>query len=135
MVNGKVYDVTAFVAKHPGGAGIIQVNAGRPCLEFEDIHSTHAHRLLKKYYVGELVEGEEEEGAAAAEEEVNEGVGVEAGAGLAPPTALPRPFLDPQAFQPCPLIEKETVTHDTRRFRFGWVCGDEGSGGVCVVNF
>lgn len=129
MVNGKVYDVTAFVAKHPGGAGIIQVNAGRPCLEFEDIHSTHAHRLLKKYYVGELVEGEEEEGAVAAEEEVKEPVGVEAGAGLAPPTAgeekggeaPPSPFLDPQAFQPSPLIEKETVTHDTRRFRFGCV--------------
>lgn len=127
-----MYDVTAFISKHPGGAGIIQVNAGQPCLEFEDIHSPHVHRLLKKYYIGELVEGEEGE-----EEEMGqkEAEGAEAAAALAPPTvgeekggeALPWPFLDPQAFHPCPLIEKEKVTHDTRRFRFGCVCGCVGA--------
>lgn len=103
--------------------GILTINAGQPCLEFEDIHSTHAHKLLKKYYVGELVEEEEEKGAAA--------VGVEQQP-LQPTLAreekggeaaeLPS-FLDPHAFKPCPLIEKETVTHDTCRFRFGCVGG------------
>lgn len=115
-------------------------------MEFDDIHSKHAHKLLQKYYVGELVEGEEEE----AEE------GKDVGTKVALPTiqhegepgprmageekgkergeeAQLQPFLDPHDFKACPLIEKETVTHDTRRFRFGWVRGEINQSSECSI--
>jgi hypothetical protein len=30
------------------------------------------------------------------------------------------PFLDPHEWKPCPLLEKEEITHDTKMFRFGY---------------
>ena len=55
-VRGGVYDVTAFLNDHPGGAGIIVPNAGTDATEaFEDIgHTNYAVSLLDKYAVGQL---------------------------------------------------------------------------------
>lgn len=39
-VGGRVYDVTAFLDKHPGGKSVIARNLGRDCTrEFKDAHS------------------------------------------------------------------------------------------------
>jgi cytochrome b involved in lipid metabolism len=55
IINGKVYNVSAFLSEHPGGPEIILDQAGKDATEdFEDTgHSPAARETLKKYYVGE----------------------------------------------------------------------------------
>lgn len=54
VVSGKVYDVTEFVPKHPGG-NMIYVNAGKDATNmFDSYHPASARQVLKKYYIGEL---------------------------------------------------------------------------------
>ena len=62
LIRGRVYDVTAFLAEHPGGAEIIKDNAGLDSTEqFLDVgHSKDAWEMLKDYEIG-TVEGEETE--------------------------------------------------------------------------
>jgi cytochrome b involved in lipid metabolism len=59
IINGKVYNVTAFLNEHPGGPEIIQELAGKDATEdFMDTgHSPVAHSTLNKFYVG-LAEGD-----------------------------------------------------------------------------
>lgn len=56
VIHGKVYDVTAFLAEHPGGAAVLEENSGRDSTEeFEDAaHSADAREMLADYFVGEL---------------------------------------------------------------------------------
>ncbi|ORY07232.1 NAD(P)H-nitrate reductase [Basidiobolus meristosporus CBS 931.73] len=55
VVNKRVYDVTDFIKEHPGGADSIILNGGLDCTEdFMPVHSTNAHNILEKYYLGEL---------------------------------------------------------------------------------
>ena len=55
-VRGKVYDVSSFIEKHPGGADQIALGAGRDISQlFESYHSDNAFKILEKFYVGELV--------------------------------------------------------------------------------
>ncbi|KAJ3031382.1 UNVERIFIED_CONTAM: Cytochrome b5 [Siphonaria sp. JEL0065] len=63
IIHGKVYNVTAFLDEHPGGAEIMVELAGQDATEaFDDIgHSLDAKKLLADFLVG-TVEG----GAAAA---------------------------------------------------------------------
>ena len=54
IVHGKVYDVTAFVPRHPGG-NMIWVKAGGDCTQlFDSYHPLRTRATLEKYYVGEL---------------------------------------------------------------------------------
>ena len=54
IVRGKVYDVTPFVPRHPGG-NMIWVKAGGDCTQlFDSYHPLRTRPLLEKYYVGEL---------------------------------------------------------------------------------
>lgn len=55
IVHGKVYDVSAFVPKHPGG-NMIYVKAGGDCSQlFDSYHSLlRARPVLDKYYIGEV---------------------------------------------------------------------------------
>ena len=55
IINGKVYNVSAFLSEHPGGPEIILDLAGKDATEdFEDTgHSPAARETLKKFYVGE----------------------------------------------------------------------------------
>jgi len=147
IVNGQVFDVTTFLNDHPGGAGIITINGGAVCQEFDDIHSEHAHKMLREYHMGELVEdvGEEEgpavaAAAGAAEEETKiepgaatgveretgtAGAAAEYGKEGAGGTAETEAFLDPGVFKACPLIQKEALSHDTKRFRFALTHPDQ----------
>ena len=60
IVHDRVYDVTTFVPKHPGG-NMIRVNAGGECTAlFESYHPLKARAVLEKFYIGDVVEEEEE---------------------------------------------------------------------------
>lgn len=54
-INGKVYGVSSFIAKHPGGEAILK-GCGLDATEmFEGIpHSEKAVGLLENYYLGDL---------------------------------------------------------------------------------
>ncbi|KAM8799474.1 cytochrome b5 type B [Eudromia elegans] len=56
VIHGRVYDVTRFLAEHPGGEEVLLEQAGRDATEsFEDVgHSTDAREMLKEYYIGEI---------------------------------------------------------------------------------
>ena len=59
-VHGKVYDVSSFIEKHPGGADQIALGAGRDISQlFESYHNENAFKTLGKFYVGELVTNNE----------------------------------------------------------------------------
>ncbi|XP_033328116.1 cytochrome b5 isoform X2 [Megalopta genalis] len=62
IINRKVYDLTTFLRKHPGGEEVILEVAGQDATEpFEDIgHSSDAREMMIPYKIGELEEGEEE---------------------------------------------------------------------------
>ena len=58
-VHGKVYDVSSFVEKHPGGPDQIALGAGRDISQlFESYHSEKAFKILEKFHVGDLVSNE-----------------------------------------------------------------------------
>ena len=63
IVHEKVYDVTSFVPRHPGG-NMIWVKAGGDCTQLFDSRTTpcEAQATLDKYYIGELerVPGDED---------------------------------------------------------------------------
>ena len=53
-VHGKVYDVTRFVPKHPGGS-MIYVKGGRDISQlFDAYHPLRAQKVLQQFYIGEL---------------------------------------------------------------------------------
>lgn len=55
-VEGKVYDVTDYLQKHPGGAQIMLNASGRDATkEFVDQgHTQNAREIMKKRYIGEI---------------------------------------------------------------------------------
>lgn len=54
-VRGKVYNVTSWIAKHPGGVDTIVLNGGRDATQlFEAYHPTRVYSMLNQYYVGEI---------------------------------------------------------------------------------
>jgi cytochrome b involved in lipid metabolism len=56
IVKNKVYDVSSYINKHPGGQkNITNHCGGEETRLFSDIHSNFAWDLLKKYYIGDLV--------------------------------------------------------------------------------
>ncbi len=71
VVNGKVFDSSAYNKEHPGGAESILMVAGEDATEdFEAIHSRKAWKLLESYQIGIVDDGSgggEEEPAAAEE--------------------------------------------------------------------
>eukprot|EP00873_Tetraselmis_striata_P024749 jgi/Tetstr1/445013/TSEL_032821.t1 len=53
IVRGRVYDVTAWAPKHPGG-DLLFVKAGGDCTQlFDSYHPLSARRVLEKYYIGD----------------------------------------------------------------------------------
>ncbi|RWR77192.1 cytochrome b5-like protein isoform X1 [Cinnamomum micranthum f. kanehirae] len=56
VIDGKVYDVTDYLDKHPGGDDIILAYTGIDATdEFEDTgHSKSAREMMKDYCIGEL---------------------------------------------------------------------------------
>ncbi|KAI9144962.1 delta5 fatty acid desaturase [Paraphysoderma sedebokerense] len=58
-VRGKVYDITKFVDRHPGGTDVLLFSIGRDASQvFETYHDFNVYDVLKKYYIGELENNE-----------------------------------------------------------------------------
>ena len=59
-IHNSIYDVTKFLNEHPGGEEVLLEQAGREATDaFEDVgHSSDARELMKKYKIGEVIEGE-----------------------------------------------------------------------------
>jgi len=54
-VRDRVYDVSKWIKKHPGGVDTIALNAGRDATQlFEAYHPCRVFAMLDAYYVGEL---------------------------------------------------------------------------------
>nr|UXG49831.1 nitrate reductase [Saccharina japonica] len=99
-VDGKVYDVTDFLDDHPGGGESITISAGQDSSdEFNALHSDKARAMLLDYYIGELDSSVEKPPKVIQEE-------VEVALNTRQKLAVP-------------LIEKEVLSTDSRRFRFG----------------
>ena len=56
VFEGSVYDVTSYIQKHPGGAGMLMSVAGRDATaEFEDVgHSSVAREKMAEFLIGTL---------------------------------------------------------------------------------
>ncbi|XP_047077244.1 cytochrome b5-like [Lolium rigidum] len=55
IIHGKVYDVTPFMAEHPGGEDVMLVSTGKDAtVDFEDAHTEAARELLPQYCIGEI---------------------------------------------------------------------------------
>ncbi|KAK4631222.1 Nitrate reductase [NADPH] [Fulvia fulva] len=104
VVNGEVYDGTAFLKEHPGGAQSIVSSAGLDSTdEFMAIHSETAKAMMPSYHIGTL---DEEGRAALTGQEVQPDENAE-------PTAA---FLEPRAWKKGILHSKKRVSWDTRVF-------------------
>jgi nitrate reductase (NAD(P)H) len=107
---GRVYDGTAFLDAHPGGADSILIVGGQDATaDFDAIHSAKAKAMLDEYLVGDLVEGGEEEEEEAADATRD---------GAAAAAAVPAVFLDPRRKLPLPLQSKTVLSPNTRLLRF-----------------
>lgn len=56
VVDRCVYDITEYVSRHPGGAGVLLEYAGRDCTEmFESVHPWVSHgTILREYFLGHV---------------------------------------------------------------------------------
>jgi len=58
-VRGKVYNVTDFIKKHPGGEDVLLFAIGRDAtLVFETYHDFKVYDVLQKYCIGDLIDNE-----------------------------------------------------------------------------
>ncbi|WIA11609.1 hypothetical protein OEZ85_011714 [Tetradesmus obliquus] len=106
--DGKVYDVTPFLDKHPGGAAIIESLAGQNATDdFDSIHDDRARRMSVQYLIGRL------EGAQPPQHPDQAAAKQQHKAALGPQVAL-----NPHKRQTFQLAHKDSVSHDTRLFRF-----------------
>lgn len=60
IVHDKVYDLTKYYKRHPGGKDLLFRNGGKDSTaDFEGMfHSKKAVAILKKYYIGDIVDRE-----------------------------------------------------------------------------
>ncbi|ODH43651.1 hypothetical protein ACO22_00995 [Paracoccidioides brasiliensis] len=105
VVEGQVYDGTAFLDAHPGGAqSIISVAGTDATGEFMAIHSETAKAMMFDFHIGTLDISSQEALNNNQEEE---------------PLSTSRDiFLDSRIWAPSMLAEKAVVSPDTRRFSF-----------------
>ncbi|KAF2472992.1 nitrate reductase [Lindgomyces ingoldianus] len=105
VVNGEVYDGTAFLQEHPGGAQSIISAAGLDSTdEFMAIHSETAKAMMPSYHIGSLDEASRR--ILAEGEPQNES------------TELRPIFLNSRVWNKALLHSKVSVSWDTRIFTF-----------------
>ncbi|KAF2279182.1 nitrate reductase [Westerdykella ornata] len=105
VVNGEVYDGTAFLKEHPGGAqSIISAAALDVSDEFLAIHSETAKAMMPSYHIGSLDQASRRI-LTDAEPQVESGE----------PRAV---FLDPRTWHKVTLHSKVSISWDTRIFTF-----------------
>jgi nitrate reductase (NAD(P)H) len=122
VVHDHVYDCTAYLEDHPGGADSILINAGTDCTEeFDAIHSDKATALLDAYRIGDLVTDDASSVHSASGlphlDPIRETSADDVTASLS--TALPVVALaDPREKVPCRLVERKELSRDVRLLRF-----------------
>ena len=57
IVNGRVYDATEWLEKHPGGAAALFRRGGCDATADFNFHSSHARKLWEKLRIGRLDDG------------------------------------------------------------------------------
>ncbi|KAL2853318.1 hypothetical protein BJY01DRAFT_259098 [Aspergillus pseudoustus] len=116
IVNGEVYDGTAFLEGHPGGAQSIISAAGTDASEeFLAIHSETAKKMMPDYHIGTLDK--------ASLEALQKGDSAEN-----VPTTPRDVFLTPKSWTKATLIKKTTVSWDTRIFTLALEHADQSLG-------
>lgn len=115
--DSKVYDGTKYLKDHPGGADSIMLTAGMDASdEFNAIHSMKAKAMLEDFYIGELDPDEpshSDESKAGITRSTQHDTDhmTDADGNLV--------ALDPRKRIKFKLVEKENVSHNVRRYRFG----------------
>ncbi|KAJ0987171.1 hypothetical protein J5N97_005527 [Dioscorea zingiberensis] len=121
VVHGHVYDCTAFLKDHPGGADSILINAGTDCTEeFDAIHSDKAKSMLDTYRIGELITA-----GYTSDTSVHGDVSYLATIREATPKTLTAALSNPREKVPCRLVAKTAISHDVRLFRFTLPASDQ----------
>ncbi|CAL9099680.1 unnamed protein product [Musa acuminata var. zebrina] len=120
VVHGHVYDCTAFVKDHPGGADSILINAGCDCTEeFDAIHSDKAKALLDTYRIGELIPS-----GYVSDTSLHGSGNFSHLASIIEISRSPA-LMNPSERVQCKLVAKKTVSHDVRLFRFALPSADQ----------
>lgn len=117
-VHGHVYDCTTFLKDHPGGTDSILINAGTDCTEeFEAIHSDKAKQLLEPFRIGELTATDTLPLTSCNGEinsKVSELVATKQNVALVGREKVA-----------CKLVQKTSISHDVRLFRFALPSSDQ----------
>ncbi|PSS31779.1 Nitrate reductase [Actinidia chinensis var. chinensis] len=128
VIHGHIYDCTRFLKDHPGGADSILINAGTDCTEeFDAIHSDKAKKLLEDYRIGELITT----GYASDSTTSSPNTSVHGASNmthLAPIKELTQArsiALIPREKIPCKLVEKTSISHNVRKFKFALPSEDQ----------
>ncbi|KXJ87251.1 nitrate reductase [Microdochium bolleyi] len=112
VVYGHVFDGTAYLQDHPGGAQSIQLVAGEDATEdFMAIHSADAKKMLRDYHIGRLEESSTTTTLAAPIEQIDDDPS--------------KPFLEPKRWKKTRLVQKTAVSRDSRIFRFALAHEDQ----------
>ncbi|XAR62622.1 Nitrate reductase (NADH) [Bertholletia excelsa] len=126
IVHGHVYDCTRFLKDHPGGTDSILINAGTDCTEeFDAIHSDKAKKLLEDYRIGELITTGYTSDSSSPNSSVH---GASNMTHLAPITEVAPArsvALVPREKIPCKLVDKTSISHDVRKFKFALPSEDQ----------
>lgn len=128
IVHGHIYDCTRFLKDHPGGADSILINAGTDCTEeFDAIHSDKAKKLLEDFRIGELITTGYNSSDSNASSPNNS---VHGASNLSTTTGHLAPIkeviaLIPREKVPCKLVEKTSISHDVRKFKFALPSEDQ----------
>ncbi|KAG2659404.1 hypothetical protein PVAP13_1KG354600 [Panicum virgatum] len=119
VVHGHVYDCTAYLKDHPGGADSILINAGADCTEeFDAIHSDKAKALLGAYRIGELVAA-----SGGGDTPVQEAAVIRS-----PPLRAPVALSNPREKVICRLVGRKELSRDVRLLRFALPAPDQALG-------
>lgn len=106
VVKGEVYDGTAFLAAHPGGAQSIISAAGLDATEeFMAIHSETAKAMMPTYHIGSL-------------DEASRTALTEGDSGASESSSPTDTFLQPKVWKKAILHGKKIVSWDTRIFTY-----------------
>ncbi|WOL20056.1 hypothetical protein Cni_G28858 [Canna indica] len=121
VVHGHVYDCTAFIKDHPGGADSILINAGSDCTEeFDAIHSDKAKSLIDTYRIGELIPT-----GYVSDTSVHGASDFSHLAPIREVTRSPPALINPREKVQCKLISKTSLSRDVRLFRFALPSSDQ----------